>query len=254
MRRIATARDHEPKGARVVRAFPVPRRWSVVSGALACAPGTLSEATLRSAFGNIWNGRQWYAVARTDETLTVEADDYYAWCRTNRWLAQSDATWPAVVRDWLTQYVWTDPPQVPDAVARIALTTGGWIRDRQSRYLAVQAPGRPDWTGSAGGGITPDDGWGPAVPEQAWRREAQEELGIRLERVRPLGVVADPRTDCWCWLFEGVWAGDWDNRPWQGAADGALEVRRVAVLDADAAPPSLSPVAAWAWAAVRQGR
>ena len=242
----------EAPSLRCVRPFPAPAQWQVVQSVLARPAWDLTDTLLQTTFGSIWDGPQWYAVQRTDDTMTVEAGSYYAWCRTNRWLTQPAGQWPADLRDWINSYVWTNPPRVPDAVARIALTTGGWIRDRHGRYLAVQAPGRLDWTGSAGGGITPEDGWGPTVPEQAWRREVWEELGLSLAQTQPLGVVADPRTDCWCWLFAGAWDGDWDTHPWCQAVDGALEIHRVALLDGTTSPPPLSPVAAWAWAALEQ--
>ncbi len=232
---------------RTVRPFPEPVQWTVVTGMLSPSPWVLPESVLRQAFGPIWNGPQWYAVHRAGGTLLLEADGYFSWCRTNRWLAQDAGEWPADARSWLQHYVWTNPPGVPDGWARIALTTGGWIRDRHGRYLAVQSPGRSDWTGSAGGGITPEDGWGPEAPARSWRREVREELGIDLQDVRLLGVVADARTDCWSWLFAGVWEGDWATEPWRRAEDGPLEVLRATWLDREAQPPTLSPAAAWAW-------
>lgn len=73
--------------------------------------------------------------------------------------------------------------------ARIVLTPGGGIRARHGRYLAVQALSRSGWTGSAAGGITPDGGWGPDGPRQAWSREGSEESGIAVVSARSLGVV-----------------------------------------------------------------
>ena len=232
-----------------VRPFAPPATWQVVTGQLMRPPWRLSSAAWRGLTQAVWDGSQWYAVARTADRLTVEAGGYFAWCQTNRALvgAQNVSNWPPAAQFWLRHYAWTDPPQVPSPLARIALTTGGWVRDRFGRYLAVQAPGRADWTGSAGGGITPEDGYGPAVPERAWRREVHEELGIDLETVQSLGTVADPRTDAWCWLFMGTWDGDWAAEPWHQAVDSVLEVHRVTLITWQSSPPPLSPVAAWGW-------
>lgn len=122
-----------------VRPFAPPATWQVVTGQLMHPPWRLSSAAWCGLTQAVWDGSQWYAVARTADRLTVEAGGYFAWCQTNRALigAQDVSNWPPAAQFWLRHYAWTDPPQVPSPLARIALTTGGWIRDRFGRYLAV---------------------------------------------------------------------------------------------------------------------
>jgi 8-oxo-dGTP pyrophosphatase MutT (NUDIX family) len=213
---------------------------------------TLTARQRTALYGHVWNDQQWFVQEVTPTQVVLEAGHYFDWLLTNRLLTQPLAALPPAAQTWVQSYPWSDPPTLLPT-ARIALATSGLIQDRYGRWLFVQPPRRAGWFASAGGGITPQDGADAATPQLAWVREVQEELGIAVTAVVPLGPVASPWHDEWVWGFLARWEGVWESAPWQHAPDGALEVGHVHLQTADLPLPlPLSPITAWLWDAVLQ--
>ena len=177
-----------------VRPLTLPSRWTVQPSQWPGVPWTLTARQRTALYGHVWNDRQWFVQEVTPTQVVLEAGHYFDWLLTNRLLTKPWDTLPRAAQAWVQTYPWSDPPTILPT-SRIALATSGLICDRAGRWLFVQPPNRTGWFASAGGGMTPEDGFGPDVPQRAWIREVREELGIAVTNVMPLRAVASPWHD-----------------------------------------------------------